>query len=584
MCFRSNFAIFIVIITIAATNNNNNSRSSNHTVFFFFLKKIIFTMTTMMTSQLTKEEVERREKVRAALAKAKPGMERERAFGKIVQSAENGAVKGLLGQKQYPFVSAAYLNWEVDEFLWNTFGEKDAVSPIGPEPRLYGQPYSVVYVKAYFEANPTEEEKKAKENKEAMEKGEGEGEGEGKGEGKGKGKEPETPVVLGHRYGGFTGVSTHPVDPLDLATGEVVDFAVLLSGAPLDSRGHAPLQERVRLYQELAGKAMPYQEGCGPFQIECPFSALGQEFAACFGRKEDMSDLLMEATLFIAGGYCEVLVFAKFRHLVNGDSRVSLFLDWHIKADLDCPAWRRTLYQAWCALLALYNSQLKGIRIGLMEHLKQYYGEQMRSHLTLINQIGANVHQLNSHLDARRRAAEAVDGANKMAEMESLLAKMERFALEVGKARVAKNVGDGASYKEKLDELVKLATNPEQLHPIAYDPYVRAAMVLPTAQRLLIEQVLFVLEGTVNLPLKERLGQVMSFVTDDTCPWALVLPLDERYRIVAAEIWKYQRDLGVEDGFDMVRYSLDNLDSFFTKKRIEQDQLVEGVGNLSLRI
>ncbi|KAK5637695.1 hypothetical protein RRF57_013410 [Xylaria bambusicola] len=163
---------------------------------------------------------------------------------------------------------------------------------------------------------------------------------------------------------------------------------------------------------------------------------------------------------------------------------------------------------------------------------------------------------------------------NKLDEMDSLLRKVERFALEVGKARVAENVEERTNYKEKLDELVKLATNPGELHPIAYDPHVRAAIILPTAQKLLIQQVLFTLESAVDLQLKTRLDHVMAIVMDDTCPWAAILPVDGRYRIVSAEIWKYQRSLGEKDGFEVVQDSLDILDTFFTKKRIEWDQLL----------
>ncbi|KAK5637696.1 hypothetical protein RRF57_013411 [Xylaria bambusicola] len=79
-------------------------------------------MTTMMTTQLTKEDVERRVKVRVAAGKTMPGAERDGAFRKIVQTAENGTVTRLLGQKELPFVSAAYLNWVVDNRIWMNLG------------------------------------------------------------------------------------------------------------------------------------------------------------------------------------------------------------------------------------------------------------------------------------------------------------------------------------------------------------------------------------------------------------------------------------------------------------------------------
>ncbi|KAI0802855.1 hypothetical protein GGR55DRAFT_700150 [Xylaria sp. FL0064] len=435
-------------------------------------------MMSQISRALTKEEAERREKVFVAVENAKPSRDR-------------------------------------------------ADFPFGPAPRRYGVPYSALYAKAYFEAYPPEDEKKAKENKEAKEAREAKGKGKEKEVATGTG-EPETRQVKGNKYYGFFRPSTQVVDPLDTTSGEVVDFKIRFGGE--QKVPHAPIESRVRVYQELIGKNIPYQEGCGPFQVECPFSALGLEFQACFGSGEKLDDVLMEATKIMGGESFEVLVYAKYRDLPDGDRPVSLFLDWHDKVEEGNPCWRRTVYTAWCALLSLFNNQLQGVRVSLVDHLSRYYEQQMREHLMLYSRIGARLHQKESREKARREVETSVRKRN--------------------------------TFKEKIDVLLDLTGSPEALYPIGEDPLVRLSVARPTAEKVLIEQVHSLLDPHPYLDLPTRLEQCMSLVQDkEKRHWEKLLPLDVRYNTVADAILDYVKD-GVEyEGIDLIHRTLKILET-----------------------
>ncbi|KAI8950552.1 hypothetical protein F4801DRAFT_579402 [Xylaria longipes] len=358
---------------------------------------------------LLEEEMERREKYLSPVDKI--GFSRD----EVVEVMQLYIIKRLMEKKLLPLVSASYFNWRIDHRLWVVFGKKDGEFP--PPPPIYRSPYSTPFVKAYFAANPTEEDKE--EDKKG--KGKEKGKGKGKEKGKEKGKDKEKEKAGGNRYLGFTRASTQVVDPAD--GGDLVGFP---TWRPDGEMSLPPLlEDKVRLHQDLLGKATPYQEGCGPFEVECPFSALGKDFEACFGPMEGLVGLLKEASLFM-GGTHGVLLYAKFRDLPDGDRRVSLFLDWHEMVKIESPAWQRVLYKAWCALLSLFHGQLRGVRMGLMDHLGEYYGASMREHMMLYSRIGAAVHHLDAQEWDRREAAEAMEEEEKR-EVEALLSKLDRF-------------------------------------------------------------------------------------------------------------------------------------------------------------
>ncbi|RYC57337.1 hypothetical protein CHU98_g8876 [Xylaria longipes] len=418
-----------------------------------------------LRESLLEEEMERREKYLSPVDKT------EFPRDVVVERVQLYVIETLLKKELPPFVSASYFNWRIDQRLWTCFGdgEKDAEFP--PAPPICASPYSTPYVKAYFAANPIEGE--AKENKEV---------------GKGKGKEKEEKAG-GNRCLGFTRASTQVVDHADGDCGELVGFPLL-----------PPMEDKVRLHQDLLGKAMPYQEGCGPFEVECPFSALGKDFEACFGPMEGLVDLLKEASLFM-GGTHGVLLYAKFRDLPDGDRRVSLLLEWHDMVKIESPAWQRVLYKAWCALLSLFHSQLQGVRMGLMDHLREYYGASMSEHMTLYSRIGAAVHHLDLQERDRREAMEEDDKR----EAEALLAKMERFAKEHGTAFVAQRVEKKPSLAEKIKELARLRDNPRVLTRFGDDPKVRQMIIEPTAKKVLAEQILSSAAGSATRHLDPSL-------------------------------------------------------------------------------
>ncbi|KAI0547821.1 hypothetical protein F4679DRAFT_597230 [Xylaria curta] len=470
-----------------------------------------------------REERERREKLMLAVDRTRFGRD------EVMKQAQQYIIPNLL-DKKLPFVSVRYFNWIVDQYLTKRFGEKDADFPRPPP--VYAPPYSIIYAKAYFAAKPTKGEK-AQENEEA-------GEVEDIAKDKGKGK--ETQRADGGRYYGFARASTQVVDPAGDTLDVVGITAWSLTGEPPLL---APLEDKVRLYQELIGKSMPYQEGCGPFQVECPFSAWGKDYEICFGPMESLAQLLGEAALFM-GGMHGVMLFAKFRDLPDGDRRVSLFLDWHTTVDTKSPAWQRVLYKAWCALLSLFHSQLRGVRVGLMDHLREYYNGSMREHLMLYSRIGAAVQQLELRADARL--------GDDREETKALLAKLDRFAKKWSSELVAKYVRAKPNLTDKIRELVRLLDDPKGLaRHFGDDPEVRLTMIRPTAEKILTEQIRWLLEDPdVPLGLVGRLEQCNACLNDPNTPWEKFLPLDVVHRIVSAGVLEYQRVHGNEEGFQWV--------------------------------
>ncbi|TRX94118.1 hypothetical protein FHL15_004886 [Xylaria flabelliformis] len=488
---------------------------------------------TEIREELLKEERERREKYLLAVDKTK--FSRDKAVKRVQQYIINM----LLEHKAPPLISAQYFNWKIDQRIMFCFGEKDADFP--PPPPLYEPPYSTTYAKAYFAANPTEEEKAEEVDDAAKDKG--------------KGKEKETQGADSGRYYGFARASTQVVDPADGTLGDVVGVpAWSLTGEPPLL---APLEDKVRLYQDLIGQTMPYQEGCGPFQVECPFSALGKDYEICFGGPEEsLAQLLGEAAFFM-GGMHGVMLFAKFRDLPNGDRRVSLFLDWHKITDTKSPAWQRVLYKAWCALLSLFHNQLRGMRVGLMDHLRDYYGGSMREHLMLYSRIGAAVQQLERSADARPRMGGDEE------EMEALLAKLDRFAKKKGSEDVARHVKAKPNIADKIRELARLRDDPKGLPDLGDDPEARLTMIQPTAERILTEQIRWLLQDPdVPLGLVGRLEQCIACLDDPNAPWGKLLPLDVAHRIVLAGVWEYKRVHGSEEGFQWVDRTITLLESF----------------------
>ncbi|KAI1747155.1 hypothetical protein F4782DRAFT_522112 [Xylaria castorea] len=492
---------------------------------------------TELREGLLEEEMERRKKYLLPVDKTKFG-----PYEGVVEFVQKQVIGKLLENKRLPFISASYFNWRIDRDLCIRFGEKDAELP--PSPPIYVPPYSTTYARAYFVANPAVQEAK------------------------GKGREKETQEADRGWYLGFARGSTQVVDPADDNLGDVVGVeAWCLTGGR--SR-LAPLEDKVRLYEDLIGKSIPYQEGCGPFQVECPFSALGKDFEICFGGlreglrpRESLAQLLGEASLFM-GGKHGVMLLAKFRDLPEGDRRISLFLDWHGMVDTKSPAWQRVLYKAWCALLSLFHSQLRGVRMGLMDNLREYYGGSMREHLMLYSRIGAAVQHLKPEADAGQKMAEEMGGDEE--EMEALLAKMDRLAKKKGSAMVTRYAKEKPNLSEKVNELVHLRDHPKDLAVFGDDLEVRLTMIRPTAEKILAEQILWVLEDPdVPLDLPRRLEQCIACLDDPESPWEKLLPIDVRYRIVSAGVWEYQEKQAGE-GYEWVNLTITLLETF--KERV----------------
>ncbi len=141
-------------------------------------------------------------------------------------------------------------------------------------------------------------------------------------------------------------------------------------------------------------------------------------------------------------------------------------------------------------------------------------------------------------------------------------------------AKINRRIKGKADIKEKIDELVNLNHDPKDLYPIAEDPVVRLAMIKPTAEKVLTEQVRLVLDPSLDLELSKRLEQCVSFLQDRTCPWETLLPPDVRYRIISAAIWDYQKDHGQKEGFDLVRRTLEILGAYNTARCLEDNNLV----------
>ncbi|KAJ8132195.1 hypothetical protein O1611_g1421 [Lasiodiplodia mahajangana] len=90
------------------------------------------------------------------------------------------------------------------------------------------------------------EEKRAKQNKEAEEKEEEEEEEE---EEEGKDKEEGYTVLR---------TSSEMVDPADESLGEIIGNYVKFPSEEQQRAFHAPVKAKMRLYQDLIGKNMPY--------------------------------------------------------------------------------------------------------------------------------------------------------------------------------------------------------------------------------------------------------------------------------------------------------------------------------------
>ncbi|KAI0902980.1 hypothetical protein F4823DRAFT_637034 [Ustulina deusta] len=171
-------------------------------------------------------------------------------------------------------------------------------------------------------------------------------------------------------------------------------------------------------------------------------------------------------------------------------------------------------------------------------------------------------------------AANPTDKDRDEAEAETLHQKIDRFAYQLGVAKINRRIKGKADIKEKIDELVNLNHDPKDLYPIAEDPVVRLAMIKPTAEKVLTEQVRLVLDPSLDLELSKRLEQCVSFLQDRTCPWETLLPPDVRYRIISAAIWDYQKDHGQKEGFDLVRRTLEILGAYNTARCLEDNNLV----------
>ncbi|KAJ3576732.1 hypothetical protein NPX13_g3601 [Xylaria arbuscula] len=536
--------IFIIVIIVAGvtTNNNNNSSRTLPPPLYLFIFFSSTKMTTFFSNKMTKEEAERRESV---LAEVKANTTWTNP-GKMIPNMEQMVIMILLTERRLPFISASYLNWKVDQSIWLSCKLK-AQFPFPQAPRIYGKPYSISYAKAYFEANSEKTDQKIKRNREDKEQG----------------KEPETPAALNREY--------HWADPYNTATGEVYVWQAS-HGSEDASTYRAPFQDRVELYQELVGKAMPYQESCGPFKIKCPFSAFGPEFEACFGAKEKMRDLLIEATKFVGGYESSIVVYAKFHDIHDGDCGVGLFLDWRADTNTNCPAWRRMLYQAWCALLNLLNNQLQGMRKGLMQHLQTYYDEQMRGHLILHKQISAQIQRLDSSNEEDRRATEVVEGTEE-AELVAVIRQMKMFVKECGTKKVALRVAMKEGFNDKIEQLFRLAKTRISLSPNGESPYQRQLMIRPTAEEVLGEYVASLLNPRQDRSLRFRLGRCISIVNDAQSPWQKILPMDVRCRIVSDTVWKHQKDSGDKEGLGLVQDALEILDRYNIKDRLTNSTL-----------
>ncbi|KAI0413538.1 hypothetical protein F5X98DRAFT_283112 [Xylaria grammica] len=477
--------------------------------------------------KLTGEEKERRQKVLAAVdeTRLRPGWGPREALRHL----QEGVTKRNIQAGALPFSSAAHFNFYVDKVFWERFCKKDSQFPFVPDyQRKADVPYSAQYAKAYFAARPTPEQRKIRANKGAREKE--------------KRRNPQ--LIRGRAY--------------KQALEDMVASQVYLSQKSSQGRHEcrAPWGAKVELHKALLGKAMPYLPGCGPFEMECPFSAFGQEFAVCFGSMGVLSDVLREASLYMGGDNLQILLYAKFRDLANGDRRISLLLEWHHMVNETSPAWRRGFYKAWCALLSLLNRQLQGARVSLTGHLRQYYGQQAAEHLALHSQIDRRMAALESQEEARRQMVEGMKGEGIS---EDLVQEMERFTREIGGMRVEMHIGSKENVAEKVEQLVYLSADHEGLFSLAPDAAARQGMIRPTAEKVFTE-VVRSLTHDPKIALSHRLEGCEVLLGGSESPWGKLLPRDVRYNIMSAALWDYQRDHGQAGEFEIVGRGLKTLE------------------------
>ncbi|KAI1413974.1 hypothetical protein F5Y13DRAFT_160430 [Hypoxylon sp. FL1857] len=111
---------------------------------------------------------------------------------------------------------------------------------------------------------------------------------------------------------------------------------------------HAPLAAKVALHKD------PLGEYSRADHIKC----LGNMI-------RDIDETLKEAYYIVGEQFGLISIFLKYRDLAEKVTRVGVFLNWSLFTDVNDPAWRLLLYQAWLGILSWYYDQLGGGRRNL---------------------------------------------------------------------------------------------------------------------------------------------------------------------------------------------------------------------------
>ncbi|KAI2601977.1 hypothetical protein GGR54DRAFT_654898 [Hypoxylon sp. NC1633] len=162
---------------------------------------------------LTAKEYERREDIFTVVAKARVF---DGSLWDRVATIELSHINKMLKQSIMPFVSADYLNWEVDNTFWQLVSEKEGQLK-WPRPPKYGVPYSAKYLEAFMKNSEKEHDKRKN-------------------------------------------------------TGEVLARIAhfMPEGGMPSERPSAPQKEREAIHISLVGRLSPYLQHCGPMEIHLP--------------------------------------------------------------------------------------------------------------------------------------------------------------------------------------------------------------------------------------------------------------------------------------------------------------------------
>ncbi|KAI1480015.1 hypothetical protein F4774DRAFT_425138 [Daldinia eschscholtzii] len=438
---------------------------------------------------LAKEEEARRQKIKDAVEKARPGCGSfmEERIGKLEATVTKQLLQEKLGSEA------------AKEFPWG-------------KPPLYGKPYSTVYLKAFFAAKL--------QNFEAAEKAQK--------------KESKTQDVKGkEKAKDAEGESLVPRNPADISGGGRL-YGFYNEREPKLAY-HAPLAAKVALFEQLVSK--PVLEGCGPFEISFAPGA-----ATYVGNDEkEVGEAIKYASKVYGGTFGLVLLFVKYESGPAGENLVGAFLDWPAFVDIEDPAWRSMLYNAWCSLLQWHYDQLAGRRQTLVASVKKSYDAQFRRHLPLYCNIESVLYSIKNEAALRQKLAEQMEGES--VEVERLLEWQAHHAIERGESIAAERVDKKEKIADKIFELLEMIKDPAPLSPMGIDEEMRRLLVQRSAERVLGEALNEILDRP-NCHLKKKMGDIKEVFADLQNPWVEILPREVRQRMATDALWEFKSGRG----------------------------------------